>query len=151
MNEGSMWGLLTMYYKINALVSYQQKCLLNVLNIKTCTYSLIHIPLLWIYQAFELIPDSYFLNWNSMWFFARDLYLIYSKKITLLFLHYGLGPSTKSFALGMSLHAQYSAIKLMQWFSHNLDVFNQKIKPNIWSLIDHNIAYTRLEVIDRTA
>ena len=48
----------------------------------------------------------------------------------------------------------YSALHIMQWFSHILDVFTPKIRRKfcdfyiLW--IKTNVAYTRLEVIART-
>ena len=48
----------------------------------------------------------------------------------------------------------YSALHIMQWFSHILDVFTPKIKQNFFDFyilwIKTNIAYTRLELIART-
>ena len=48
----------------------------------------------------------------------------------------------------------YSALHIMQWFSHILDVFTQKIRRKFSILfflwIKINVAYTRLEVIVRT-
>ena len=48
----------------------------------------------------------------------------------------------------------YSAIHIMQWFSHILDVFTPKIRRKFFDLyilwIKTNVAYTRLEVIART-
>ena len=54
----------------------------------------------------------------------------------------------------MPLHALYSALLIMQWFSHSLDVFTQKIRRTFSILtflwLKTNVAYTRLEVIART-
>ena len=48
----------------------------------------------------------------------------------------------------------YSALHIMQWFSHILDVFTPKIRQKFSILtflwIKTNVAYTRLEVIART-
>ena len=48
----------------------------------------------------------------------------------------------------------YSALHIMQWFSHLLDVFTPKIKQNFFDFyilwIKTNVAYTRLEMIART-
>ena len=45
----------------------------------------------------------------------------------------------------------YSALHIMQWFSHSLDVFTPKIKRNFFdfyiSWLKTNVAYTRLEMI----
>ena len=48
----------------------------------------------------------------------------------------------------------YSALHIMQWFSHSLDVFTPKIKRKFFDFyilwIKTNVAYTRLEMIART-
>ena len=48
----------------------------------------------------------------------------------------------------------YSALHIMQWFSHSLDVFTPKIKRKCFDFyilwIKTNVAYTRLEMIART-
>ena len=48
----------------------------------------------------------------------------------------------------------YSALHIMQWFSHSLDVFTLKIKRKFFDFyilwIKTNVAYTRLEMIART-
>ena len=48
----------------------------------------------------------------------------------------------------------YSALHIMQWFSHILDVFTPKIRRNFFDFyilwIKTNVAYTRLELIART-
>ena len=48
----------------------------------------------------------------------------------------------------------YSALHIMQWLSHLLDVFTLKIKRKFFDFyilwIKTNVAYTRLEMIDRT-
>ena len=48
----------------------------------------------------------------------------------------------------------YSALHIMQWFSHSLDVFTPKIKRKFFHFyilwIKTNVAYTRLEMIART-
>ena len=45
----------------------------------------------------------------------------------------------------------YSALHIMQWFSHSLDVFTPKIKRKFFDFyilwIKTNVAYTRLEMI----
>ena len=42
----------------------------------------------------------------------------------------------------------YSALHIMQWFSHILDVFTAKIRQKFFDFnISTNVAYTRLEVI----
>ena len=48
----------------------------------------------------------------------------------------------------------YSALHIMQWFSHILDMFTPKIRQKFFdfyiSWIKTNVAYTRLELIART-
>ena len=48
----------------------------------------------------------------------------------------------------------YSALHIMQWFSHILDVFTLKIRRKFFDFyilwIKTNVAYTRLELIART-
>ena len=54
----------------------------------------------------------------------------------------------------LSYILMYSALHIMQWFSHSLDVFTPKIKRKFFDFyilwIKTNVAYTRLEMIART-
>ena len=77
-----------------------------------------------------------------------------SAKNTPLFLFPYMGHSLQIFAKVMPYLLMYSALHIMQWFSHILDVFTLKIR---WKFLDvyiswikTNVAYTRHDVIART-
>ena len=72
-------------------------------------------------------------------------------KCTPLFLSHMWGAHFKYLPEGCPYMFMYSALHIMQWFSHILDVFTPKIRQKFFDFnilwIKTNVAYTRLEVI----
>ena len=78
----------------------------------------------------------------------------YRQKIHHFFFSHKWGTRFKYLSKLCPYILMYSALHIMQWFSHLLDAFTPKIKRKFFNFyilwIKTNVAYTRLEMIART-
>ena len=95
-----------------------------------------------VLKASELVPYSLLPRWNSRRFHSPT------------WTHSQMGHSLQILCKLCPYILMYSALHIMQWFSHILDVFTPKIKRKFFDFyilwIKTNVAYTRLELIART-
>ena len=86
-------------------------------------------------------------NFSKSWLGTLPL----RQKIHHFFFSHTWGTRFKYLPEGCTYMLMYSALHIIQWFSHILDVFTLKIRWTFFNfnifLIKTNVAYTRLEVI----